>query len=116
MTAYPNSSENHSKKHGTDCVNYRSYSILSTFHLVASQPNGGESEMCLTSFIPSNGNSPKWYDRPCFENDVIGEKGHKFMCEVEELSGKKHKFFIVTSQVKIYKNQEAQFLSCLLHG
>ena len=65
------------------------YLMLSTFHLIASQPNGGSSENCLTSFIPYNGNSPKWYDRPCVENDVIGEKGHKFMCEVEEESGKK---------------------------
>ena len=71
--------------------------ILSSFHLVASQPNGGGSENCLTSFIPSYSNSPMWYDRPCVENDVIGEKGHKFMCEVEEFPGKKHKFFIVTS-------------------
>ena len=75
----------------------RSYLILSTFHLVASQPNGGESENCLTSFIPRYSNFPKWYDRPCVENDVIGEKGHRFMCEVEEFPGKKHKNFIVTS-------------------
>ena len=87
----------------------RSYLILSTFHLVASQPNGGGNENCLTSFIPSNGGSPRWYDRPCVENDVIGEKGHKFMCEVEESSGKKHRFFRIKSQVKIYKNQEAKF-------
>ena len=79
----------------------RSYLILSTFHLVASQPNGGSSENCLTSFIPYNGNSPKWYDRPCVENDAFGEKGHKFMCEVEGTAGKKHKFFIVMSQDKI---------------
>ena len=73
-------------------MSIRSYFILSTFHLVASQPNGGGSENCLTSFIPYNGNSPKWYDRPCFENDAIGEKGHKFMCEVEEFPGKEKYF------------------------
>ena len=24
---------------------------------------------------------PMWYDRPCIENDVSDEPGHKFMCE-----------------------------------
>jgi hypothetical protein len=47
-----------------------------------SQPNGGLAENCLTTFIPDNGDSPKWYDRPCVEeNDSVGEPGHKFMCE-----------------------------------
>ena len=61
--------------------------ILSTFHFVASQPNGGTGENCLTSFISTDENDddgPKWYDRPCVENDNIGLLGHKFMCEVEE--------------------------------
>ena len=47
-----------------------------------SQPNGGLAENCLTTFIPNNGDSPKWYDRPCVEeNDSVGDVGHKFMCE-----------------------------------
>ena len=51
------------------------------FNLV-SQPNGGLTENCLTTFIPDNDDSPRWYDRPCVEeNDSEGDVGHKFMCE-----------------------------------
>jgi hypothetical protein len=35
----------------------------------------------LTTFKPSNDEKPMWYDRPCIENDVRDEPGHKFMCE-----------------------------------
>jgi len=45
------------------------------------QPNGGKRENCATSFIPDSGESPEWFDRPCFENDPNGEPGHRFFCE-----------------------------------
>jgi hypothetical protein len=49
---------------------------------LGSQPNGGLTENCLTTFIPDKGDSPKWFDRPCEECcDSEGEPGHKFMCE-----------------------------------
>ena len=55
--------------------------MFSSFNL-ETQPNGGLTENCLTTFIPDNGTSPKWFDRPCEECcDSIGEPGHKFMCE-----------------------------------
>ena len=44
------------------------------------QPDGGERENCLTTFRIGS-DSPKWYDRPCIENDSIDNPGHRFMCE-----------------------------------
>ena len=42
----------------------------------------------MTSFRPKKpiggyGIEPLWFDRPCFENDVNEEPGHRFMCECE---------------------------------
>ena len=45
------------------------------------QPDGNTKENCLTTFKPDNNDTPMWYDRPCNENDKIGEPGHRFMCE-----------------------------------
>ena len=48
------------------------------------QPNGGLAENCLTTFIPKNGDSPMWFDRPCVEESdefVYSDSGHAFMCE-----------------------------------
>ena len=44
------------------------------------QPDGGERENCVTTFRIGS-DSPKWYDRPCIENDSIDNPGHRFMCE-----------------------------------
>ena len=57
------------------------YKLYDFYFDLDSQPNGGLTENCLTTFIPDNGDSPRLYDRPCIENDSIGELGHKFMCE-----------------------------------
>ena len=57
----------------------RKRSIFS--YISDSQPNGNTKENCLTTFKPSNDEMPMWYDRPCIENDVSDEPGHKFMCE-----------------------------------
>ena len=47
-----------------------------------SQPNGGLTENCLTTFNTKKDDNPKWYDRPCVETkDFYGELGHRFMCE-----------------------------------
>ena len=47
-----------------------------------SQPNGGLTENCLTTFNSKKDPNPKWYDRPCVEtNDSEGKPGHRFMCE-----------------------------------
>ena len=49
---------------------------------IDSQPNGEVNENCLTTFIPDDDDRPRWFDRPCIEeNDSVGEPGHKFMCE-----------------------------------
>ena len=49
---------------------------------IPSQPNGGLAENCVTAFKESKDDySPRWYDRPCVENDAFGDVGHKFMCE-----------------------------------
>ena len=55
------------------------------FYTLVAQPNGNETENCLTTFKPKNGDRPMWYDRPC--NDTRDgtrygtTPGHKFMCE-----------------------------------
>merc|ERR550534_3517834 len=49
---------------------------------LGSQPNGGLAENCVTAFKENKDDySPRWYDRPCVENDAFGDVGHKFMCE-----------------------------------
>ena len=58
---------------------------IHNFYTLVAQPNGNETENCLTTFKPKNGDSPLWYDRPC--NDTRdgtasqSTPGHKFMCE-----------------------------------
>ena len=55
--------------------------MIFSFNL-GSQPNGGLAENCLTTFIPKNGDSPMWFDRPCVEeSDYDYDYGYKFMCE-----------------------------------
>merc|ERR1712223_1118992 len=56
---------------------------LISFPWAVSQPNGGRDENCLTAFIPEDQQNqaiPKWFDRPCVENDGdisgAGEAGH----------------------------------------
>ena len=50
------------------------------------QPNGGKIENCLVSLIPTSGENPEWFDRPCVENDPVG---HRIVCEchVKEKNG-----------------------------
>ena len=53
------------------------------------QPDGKKDQNCLVTFRPgkpTDDSNPLYYDRPCFENDEIGEPGHKFMCECEIVS------------------------------
>ena len=57
----------------------------------------------MTTFIPDDDDSPKWFDRPCFENDIIGELGHRFMCEVKDTRSKYRTFWDIYSDTLPFK-------------
>ena len=78
------------------------------------QPNGNTIENCLTTFKLNNDDEPLWFDRPCIENDLLDEPGHKFMCEFNlpnqqnDLFGKIFpKFIIKCFHLSIIKYQKA---------
>ena len=52
------------------------------FYSLDEQPSGNTLQDCLTTFIPKNDTSPKWFDRPCEEKKTTRKSpGHRFMCE-----------------------------------